>query len=173
MPVIINGTTGLSGVSTVNLANGSVTQNILANGVAGTGPAFRAYASSATNIANTTYTKLVFVTEEFDTNNCYDTSTSRFTPNVAGIYVFTAAHYVLSAETGGYFSLYMYKNGSQIGTSPVSNATGIYTNAVTTIAYANGTTDYFEAYAYQSSGATRNSSTGTNYYFAAAMLRAA
>jgi hypothetical protein len=79
MPVIINGTTGLSGVSTVNLANGSVTQNILANGVGATGPAFSAGANAGTNLSNATFTKLPFQVEDFDTNNNYNNSTYVFT----------------------------------------------------------------------------------------------
>lgn len=49
-------------------------------------PAFSAYQSVAQTLASTTITKITFTTEEFDTNSCYDTSTSRFTPTVAGYY---------------------------------------------------------------------------------------
>ena len=51
------------------------------------GPAFKAYQSSAQTLANTTFTKISFDTEVFDTASCYDNSTNyRFTPNVAGYY---------------------------------------------------------------------------------------
>ena len=168
MTVVIDGTTGIDAVQ-----NGTVAQADLAANVAGTGPAFRAYASSATNIANSTSTKLVYATEVFDTNSNYDTTTSRFTPSVAGIYLISANHYVIDANLGGYMQLSIHKNGAAVAYSTVSTAVGVYINEVQTIIDANGTTDYFEVYVNQSSGATRNSGTGLPYSFSAAMVRAA
>ncbi len=172
MPVIINGTTGLSGVSTVNLANGSVTQNILANGVSTTGPAFSAYASGATNTATATFTKIQLAAEEFDTANCFDTSLSRFTPNVAGYYQFNGAVYA-SAYVSQLTSIYKngseFRRGTQNAAATVSNIT-----IVSTLIYMNGTTDYVEMYWYQGSGSTQNSLTGSQYtYFNGFLARAA
>lgn len=165
------------GSITISPASTASTLTLTAPAQTGTigldGPAFRAYASTPTNVANNILTKAVYVTEEFDTNNCYDTGASRFTPNVAGVYVITASHYIIDANLGGYMSVNIYKNGSQISTSAVTVATGMYINTTTTIAYANGTTDYFEAYISQSSGATRNSGTGVIYTFSGCMIRGA
>ena len=49
-------------------------------------PAFQAYASSNQNMTPSTFTKVNFAGETFDINSDYDTSTSRFTPTVAGKY---------------------------------------------------------------------------------------
>ena len=49
-------------------ATGTVLSTATA-GVPVNGPAFSAYASGATTIANTTFTKILLATEEFDTNN--------------------------------------------------------------------------------------------------------
>ena len=140
--------------------------------VARQGSAFRAWASSATSMTNSIVTKLLYVTENFDTNSCYDTSLSRFTPNVAGVYLFNATHYVIGAESGGYFNIWIQKNGSQaVTTSVVTAASGVYKQTTTCIIDANGTTDYFEVYGQHSSGATRNSGTGNEFYFAGSFLR--
>jgi hypothetical protein len=168
MPVIINGTTGLSGVSTVNLANGSVTQNILANGVAGTGPAFSAYQSIAQSLSAGVTSKLLFQTEDFDTANCFASST--FTPNVAGYYQVSGGVQV----SGSSVSLpILYKNGSALRygsyqgiamTSPI--------NVFSALVYMNGTTDYLDFYG--NSNATVNTiANAASTFFAAAMVRAA
>ena len=80
-------------VTADDLASGSVTQSKLASGVAGNGPAFSAYQSSAQTLSSNTATKLTFTTEEFDTNNNFASST--FTPTVAGYYLVTAGMVLL------------------------------------------------------------------------------
>lgn len=137
------------------------------------GPAFSAYASTATNIANATWTKLVYATEEFDTNSCYDTATSRFTPNVPGIYVISLNHWINGSNLGAYLQFALYKNGSVINYSSVSTAVGTYMNSLCAVVYANGTTDYFEAYGLHSANSTLNSGTGVAFNFNGSMVRAA
>ena len=51
-------------------------------------PSFFAYQNSVQSIGNTTQTVVQYNVVSFDTNNCYSTSTYRFTPNVAGKYFF-------------------------------------------------------------------------------------
>lgn len=153
MPVIINGTTGLSGVSTVNLANGSVTQNILANGVAGTGPAFSACRTSdQTGITTNVWTKVALNVETFDTANCFDSTTNyRFTPNVAGYYQFNGKIFGGgSAVTSTYIAFYkngalISQNGLAVGGAGVSIG---YLPQIADVIYMNGTTDYIELYGY-------------------------
>lgn len=170
MPVIINGTTGLSGVSTVNLANGSVTQNILANGVAGTGPSFSAYLNTATNISTGTWTKLACNVEEWDTANCYDSATNfRFTPNVAGYYQ-VSAQVGFSGTISGVQSK-LLKNGSDYkhGTNYGGNW-----GQLSCMVYLNGTTDYIEYYVAQVQGTTQSLFINSNFnYFQAFLARAA
>ena len=59
--------------------------------LAPTGPAASVRLSANPTVATGTWTKMQFNTEVFDTNNCFDTSTYAFTPNVAGYYLFTAS----------------------------------------------------------------------------------
>jgi hypothetical protein len=72
-----------SGTIITNTA-GTVTQTMLATGVAGTGPAVSAYESGNQSISSNVWTKVTLGTEEFDTNNNF--ASSRFTPTVAGYY---------------------------------------------------------------------------------------
>jgi hypothetical protein len=57
------------------------------NGVAA--PTFSAYQSVAQSLT-TGQNKITFTSEDFDTASCYDTTTSRFTPTVAGYYQINA-----------------------------------------------------------------------------------
>jgi len=110
------------------------------------GPAFSAYPDVATNVANVTFTKINLQVEDYDTGNCF--ASSRFTPNVAGYYLFTMA---VQATALAQLAPILYINGAMRywGNSMGSNT--FDSNGVA-IAYMNGTTDYAEMYAYQASG---------------------
>lgn len=129
----------------------SVQQTYLASGVAGTGPAFSAYASSATSLTGGTSTKIQFQTEVFDTNSNFASST--FTPSVAGYYQVNAGYQITSQDN----QLYIYKNGSVFYQSAESVS---YGQTVSGLVYCNGSTDYIEIYAYVTS--TVNCVTGSN-----------
>ena len=84
-------------------ASGSIT--VAASG----GPAFSAYQSSSQGLSASTWTKIEFQTEEFDTASAFDSTTNyRFTPLTAGYYQFNAAVYSGSSAT--LTQLYFYKN---------------------------------------------------------------
>jgi hypothetical protein len=146
----------------------------LASGVAGNGPAFSAYQSSAQTLSATTYTKINFQTEEWDTANCFDSTTNmRFTPNVAGYYQVNGGISSATSATGIIVNL--YKNGSSHrilyfnGFGGFSNSNGGFGSAVV---YMNGSTDYVELYGYFTTG--QAVSTGINTaYFQASMVRSA
>jgi hypothetical protein len=115
-------------------------------GVGGTNtPAFRATKSANQTIANATGTKVTFPNEDFDTSSCYDTSTSRFTPNVAGKY-FVGAQ--VRWDTGTDIDIAdtdIYKNGSVHQNGRFSNIR--YNNwFIGSIVTMNGTTDYIEIF---------------------------
>ena len=76
MAITINGTGTITGITAGGLPDAIITQPELATGVAGTGPAFSAYADATTQtLVTATYTKILFQTEEFDTNNNFANST--------------------------------------------------------------------------------------------------
>ena len=74
-----------SGTITIGASGETVS---FASGVTGTNyPAFECNLNGQTfNIANSTLTKVIMTNEVLDTNSAYDTSTGRFTPQVAGTY---------------------------------------------------------------------------------------
>ena len=114
------------------------------NGVAA--PAFSAYGASAQSIAGGSYVKVVLDTKEFDTASCFNTSTYRFTPNVAGYYQFN-----WMCNMGSYsnrYTSYLYKNGGifKSGVNVVGNGVNNAGSGGAALVYANGTTDYFELY---------------------------
>jgi hypothetical protein len=159
-------------VTETYINTGAVTQSKLGAGVAGNGPAFSAYHSSGQSITANTSTKINFATEEFDTASCYDTSNSRFTPNVAGYYFVNAA-VEANAFASSYFVLQVKKNGSayRLGSNYPTNSGAGPVATASTLIYFNGTTDYVEIFAQAS--ANFSSVTGTGANFQAFLARAA
>jgi hypothetical protein len=136
--------------------------------VSGNMPAFSVYASSATNTATATFTRLVFATEEFDTNSNF--ASNRFTPTVEG-------YYQISGATAGGFStliVSVFKNGTEYKRGSQALGATLSAANVSTLVYLNGSTDYVELYWYQASGSTQNSTQGIALsYFNGCLVRGA
>jgi len=116
-------------------------------GLSAGGPAFSAYKGSNQSISAGVYTKIEFGTEEYDTNNNFNSSTTyRFTPTVAGYYLLTSS--ILLSNANNRYTAYLYKNGSNYISGPglIGNGTNDQAAQISCITYANGTTDYFEIY---------------------------
>jgi hypothetical protein len=116
-------------------------------------PAFSAWKLTAQAIAPSTFTKLTINNEFRDTNNNFDPSNSRFTPTVAGIYLFTAyAVYIGPNQDQKGFGVYVYKNGARslvVENFILTSGTSDLGVPMMGLISANGTTDYFELYTYQ------------------------
>jgi len=154
----------------------SIPQAALAAGVAGNGPAFNVYSTAGTSATTGTFTKVQFDTKTFDTNTNYNTSTYRFTPTVAGYYQFNATVSFSSVGTAGQMCVSLYKNGTRSidGMLLSQTATASCYSTVSGILYCNGSTDYVEVYAYQSTGSTQNVGGGSlSQAFTGAMVRSA
>lgn len=126
-------------------------------------------ANNDQTISDSTYTKIQFDTERFDTNSNYDSSTNyRFTPTVAGKYHLLISAGIKSLGAGKILQIALYKNGSLIRFKQFYNDSGsthsVY-NELSSIEDANGT-DYFEAYVYHDHGSSLslNGSTSTTYF---------
>jgi len=115
------------------------------------GPAFAAYIASNFSLPNSAYTKVGFDTKDFDTANCYNTSTYRYTPNVAGYYQFNVDISFNTAQSTEVVVV-LYKSGVPCRYMADMRMTSLYTVSASNLAYANGSTDYFEVYVYQISG---------------------
>ena len=139
--------------------------------VSGNMPAFSAYASAGTSLSNATFTKINYATENFDTNNNF--ASSRFTPTVAGYYQISAGTR-LGLITASIVVINLWKNGSG-GTagSSCGVSSGYVYPSISTLVYANGSTDYFEIYCYQNTGGSTTSDAGNDYTFTGVLVRGA
>ena len=148
--------------------SGTITQGMLASGVAGTGPAFSAYQSSSQTLSSGVVTKLTFTTLEWDTTSGMYAS-SRFTPTVAGYYQINAAFTVNAVQS--VMLAYIYKNGTVYKQSNSNTAT-VTSQQINAFVYLNGSTDYVEIYGYLVTGQALNAQAFATY-FQAAMVRGA
>ena len=135
--------------------------------LAGPGPTFKAYKSASQN-SNTSNgsVKVTFETEVWDSNSCYDTSTSKFTPNLAGYYIITAQLEIAHTSTGARAMAVLWKNGATYGESAGSHGDSNFYPSTrgTWIVPMNGTTDYVEAYSYSTNnGSAYDFATNTVY----------
>lgn len=143
------------------------------------GPAFSAYANATgQTITSGSQQKVLFQTEEFDTDNCY--TNSRFTPTVEGYYQLNAEVRLDGASGTGEMMIVIWKNGAEHKRGTNQSGTQIASNfwamTVSSLVYANGTGDYFEIYVQQGSGGnvTVTAVNGINItWFNGAMVRGA
>jgi hypothetical protein len=141
------------------------------------GPTFRAFIAVAQAIvSNGTQQRVTFGSETFDTDNNF--TSSRFTPTVEGYYQLNSTVRIAGTVGTGENMLVIWKNGGEYSRGTNGSGTEIganfYSMQVSDIAYANGTTDYFEIYIQQGSGGNRDTTAGTNIsYFSGVMVRGA
>ena len=170
-----NGAVGASllatGAAATNIGAAGVTQTMLANNVAGNGPAFFANMGSNQTFSTSSYTKVQMNTEVFDTNGNYDPTTNyRFTPTVAGYYFVTIQIAWVSTVVSP--SNAIYKNGSIYSSRYDQGSLTNFYQSHSQLIYLNGSTDYIENYAQISSGST-GTYTGNNSNFQAFLARSA
>ena len=140
-------TLGQSG-ETVTISSGATVSGAGANT-----PAFEAYlgGSGGQAVSDNTVTLVQANTEVYDTDSNYDTSTYRFTPQVAGKYLVYGS---VLAEVGSSSNMnenyiYIKKNGSNITeyeSNFESNPVRLNVINVTAIVDMNGSSDYLELY---------------------------
>ena len=128
-------------------------------------PSFMATLSAdQTGVSSSTYTKVAFATEEWDTDSKYDVSNYRFTPTVAGYYQFNIGVRCNSSTTN---LIALYKNGAifRRGTGTGQQQTQLSIMAVA------DTDDFFEAFVFTTGTQVTNNSDDT--YFQAHYIRSA
>ena len=182
MPLVLNGATSGSTTiqatdavtQTITLPNNSGTVLTTASTFAGTGPAFSAYSTSNQTISASTLTKVLYDTEEFDTNNNF--ASSRFTPTVAGYYQINGC-FSIETSTGTQTRILpiLFKNGAEykIG-EDIAVTAGIRNNGtISSLVYLNGSTDYVEIYAYVVGGTPILRGYSSATWFNGSMVRSA
>ena len=149
-----NITIGSSNASQITLKSGATLTNLPDNT-----PAFYAYGTNNQQIPNTTYTKVVFVNEFYDTDSAFDTSTYRFTvpSGKAGNYFFTYNIRTEAAfEDEERLIVKIYKNGSayEYGTSDTrSSKSSMNMQKALSVTMNLVAGDYVEVYSYHDEGA--------------------
>ena len=125
--------------------------------------AFHAYRTTAQTIPNITFTKLQLNVERFDTGGMYDNTTNyRYTPTVAGKYIFVGTVGFSAVADQITVIVSIYKNGSVIcnnistTSTVVSTSIELQSSIVTDM---NGSTDYIELYVYQGTGGNKDAVT--------------
>ena len=128
-------------------------------------------------VAASTFTKVAFSTKVLDTNNNFSACTtncgsgaqtvgeSRFTPTIAGIYLFQGQLDCSGGSAGTCIGA-IYKNGSTVvyGTGSDNEPTYPNRSSVTALLSMNGTTDYVELYGFTGAGTTFRGLTVVNYF---------
>jgi hypothetical protein len=175
--LILNGSTSgsvtlespaVSGTTTLTLP--VQTGTVMVNG-----PAFSVSSTALVSAANTTFTKVTYDTEDYDTNSNF--ASSRFTPTVAGYYQINATIIFSGIVAVGKRSLVtIYKNGSRFldgnFAAQISGETTF--TSVSGIVYLNGSTDYVEIYGYQDTGGAQNiGSSASTQKFTGCLVRSA
>ena len=137
---------------TLPVANGgtALTSGFVNGGVMT--PAFEAVVASNQSLTDATTTKVIYGSEVYDTDNCYDSSTNyRFTPTTAGKYFVYASAYCdgEASDNLEVSDLTIYKNGSYYSRSynyfhgsPIR----LYNNFVSATIDFNGSSDYVEIF---------------------------
>lgn len=172
MPITINGSGTITGLSAGGLPDGSIVQAELATGVAGTGPAFSAYPSGTQSVTSGVYTKVICNTEEFDTANAFDSTTNyRFQPTVAGYYQVNGCVSPNGTSTSSCVAA-IYKNGAAAKYGPYIQTINA-NSAASALIYMNGSTDYIELYAYITATVASLGNGASSTYFQASLVRAA
>jgi hypothetical protein len=179
MALINTTTTGVLGTTIFGDGSGDLTvqQNGVTVNKITVAPAFSAYQSVSQTLSNNAYNKITLTTESFDTNSNYDTSTSRFTPTVAGYYYVSGRATAVTTSTSDQLGAYIRKNATAFinqGTA-ITGLTNFYPTAVVTdLIYMNGSTDFIELYVYLGSSATKASANDSqSTAFGATLVRAA
>ena len=153
---------GSSG-DTITIPSGcTITNNGTQTGFGGTNtPAFHVHKTSGQIIANATDTLMTFEEEDFDTDNAFDLSTERFTPQVQGKYFLYASVRWDTADDFDISYLNIRKNGSAVFTGSHGNKYYDFTKT-SGIVEANGSSDYFTVTVQHSRGS--NLSTQGGHY---------
>ena len=156
-------------VDTIQNTGGTTGLTIDSNGfVLPKAVAFSARLSGTQSISASTWTKITFNTEDFDTASQYDHSNSKFQPTIAGYYQINASlAWLDGASTAALTRFYKngswYKNGAYLYHG--SQALDDYQVESSVLVYMNGSSDYFEIYGYNIGTSNTISGGGETSYF--------
>ena len=118
-------------------------------------PYFRVFRDGVQSLANNTRTTIQWNTETVDSGNYFDLTTYRYTPLVAGYYLFSCAIKLDTATDSNNFVMYIRKNGTEVLETSTNSE---YYNSTfgTLLIEMNGTTDYVDVAGNQNTGGAVN-----------------
>ena len=131
-------------------------------------PFFMARMSGNQTLTDNAEVLIEFNSEDYDTSTCYNTSTYRFTPNVAGYY-YIGARLQLSGSSPSEGSCQLRIDGSKTNGANFYTVDGAATEAyyASMVRYANGSSTYFDVLGYQNVGSgsvTVTAGTSSHFY---------
>jgi hypothetical protein len=106
---------------------------------------FSAYLNTAQTPTASTFTKLAFSAENFDTEGWFDTSLYRFTPTIAGYYKIDV---MVMPNSTARTRVDLYKNGNTLTRTIDQQVAASLSGTYSAPFYSNGT-DYWEVYIFQ------------------------
>ena len=116
-------------------------------------PAFSVYRNGTQAIANNTATKVQYNTENFDTDNTFDSSTNyRYTPAFSGKSFLVGSIRLYGTDDFNNYTLEIHKNGTAILRQ--QNSHWHYESALVSGIVTHDTNDYFEVFVMQQSGSS-------------------
>lgn len=168
---IQSGGTTIATISSTGLAVASgKTLSVNGTTVPSNIPAFSAYKNTNQSITSSTFTKITFQVEDYDTNNNFASST--FTPTIAGYYMIGAGFNPNAGSPPSRVIMDIYKNGSQVKrlydvTAKADNVSG------SCLLYMNGSTDYLEVYGYIIASTATIYGVSADTFFTGVLIRGA
>ena len=154
-----------AGVSTIT--NATITAGTLGDTFGGNAVGFRAQRTATQAIAHQTLTTVICNNDStsgwtYDTRNWYDTSTGKYTPQIAGYYWIQGHIGWLNDITDQIvYTVGLAKNGADAASTFIRNASyqsvtnGGQTSQISEIVYLNGSSDYVLMNAYHGNGNSR------------------
>ena len=135
-------------------------------------PSFHAYNAQNGTVATDTNVIVSNDTELFDSNSAYNTSTYKFTPQVAGYYyLYGQVRWQSGDNDFDRLNLEILKNGSTILASRNNNTDYLSVN-VSGIVSANGSSDYFQLQSYHKRGSDLDITSDDEYtYFGGFLIK--
>jgi hypothetical protein len=179
MALINTTTTGILGTTVYGDGAGALTvqKDGVTQGVYGNIPAFSVTNSATQSITNNTFTKVTLDSKNFDTNNNF--ASNRFTPTVAGYYLFQANAGVSGTGSVTQYVLQLFKNGNAVAPrfvdmNPAASFSNSWINLGNSVLlYMNGTTDYVELYVYSyGAGVTVGTGSANSAVFTGFLVKA-
>ena len=143
------------------------------------GGVFSAFVDTAQTITNNSTTKVTLDGENFDPESEFDSTTNyRYTPSVSGYYQVNFGVRLnpgASINANNQLISFIFKNGSSIcrSVNRQDNTGATMSASGSEIVFLNGSTDYIELYAYQSTGVSCTTTDASNggTYLSAVFIR--